>query len=351
MEFRELMEEELNIELFNDFDRFQEVRECWRKENGIWVIKQNSFTEQWKGEEYEVLVKCLKHTVTTGGVVFGCFLEGKLKGFASVEGVPLGMEGQYLDLSSLHVSRDLRGRKAGSRLFQMAAQWARIQGAGKLYISSHSSVETQAFYKSMGCEEAMECSREHVEREPCDCQLEYVLDRKVILYIAVSLDGYIADEAGGVDWLGGQDKAYKGDYGYGRFEKQVDTVIMGYRTYRQVVTELSPEAWPYPGKETWVLTHREMEDRTGIQFTGEPLDTLLSGLKKKEGKAVWICGGAQLVNQLMEKDLIDEYHLTLMPVLLGGGARLFEKTGKQILLKLVSSETENGVIDCIYRKR
>ena len=115
--------------------------------------------------------------------------------------------------------------------------------------------------------------------------------------------------------------------------------------------ELSPEVWPYSGKEAYVLTHKDIVDRPGIHFTREPLEHLLSVLKKREGKAIWICGGAQLVNQLMNKELIDEYHLTVMPVLLGGGIRLFEKTGKQVLLKLVSIETENGVIDCIYRKR
>ena len=351
MEFRELKAEELNRELFKDFDRFQEVKECWRKEKDAWVIKENPFTEQWRDEDYEVLVQCLKNTVNTGGVVFGCFLEGKLKGFASVESTPFGKENQYLDLSSLHVSKDLRGQKAGSRLFHLAAQWAGQQGAGKLYISSHSSVETQAFYKSMGCVEAGEYHREHVEKEPCDCQLEYGLERKVILYIGVSLDGYIADEEGRVDWLGGQVEAYEGDYGYRRFEETVDTVIMGYRTYRQGGMELSPEVWPYSGKEAYVLTHKDIVDRPGIHFTREPLEHLLSVLKKREGKAIWICGGAQLVNQLMNKELIDEYHLTVMPVLLGGGIRLFEKTGKQVLLKLVSIETENGVIDCIYRKR
>lgn len=176
MELRELREGELNRELFKDFDRFQEVKECWRKENGAWVVKENPFTEQWKDEDYEVLVKCLKNTIRTGGVVFGCFLNGKLKGFTSVEGTPFGKENQYLDLSSLHVSRDLRGQKAGSRLFKLVAEWAGKHGARKLYISSHSSVETQAFYKAMGCAEAREYDKEHVDREPCDCQLEYVLE-------------------------------------------------------------------------------------------------------------------------------------------------------------------------------
>ncbi len=175
MEYRTLKEDEIKRELFKDFDRFQEVKECWRKVNGTWVVKKNPFTEQWLNEDYEILVKCLRNTVCTGGVVIGAFLNGKLKGFASVEGTPLGKENQYLDLTSLHVSRDMRGQKAGSRLFKMAAEWARMKGACKLYISSHSSVETQAFYKAVGCVEAKEYDREYTEREPYDCQLEYVL--------------------------------------------------------------------------------------------------------------------------------------------------------------------------------
>lgn len=191
MEYREIKEKELNKELFFEFNRYQEVKECLRKVDGTWAAVKNPFTEQWRDEDYEVLIRCLKITINTGGVVFGAFLHGVLKGFASVEGVPLGKERNYLDLSSLHVSYDLRGKKTGRRLFQMASEWARLKGAQKLYISSHSSVETQAFYRAMGCVEAKEYDKEHVSREPYDCQLEYVLERKVVLYIGVSLDGYI----------------------------------------------------------------------------------------------------------------------------------------------------------------
>ena len=84
----------------------------------------------------------------------------------------IGGEHRYLDLSSIHVSQDMRGRGIGAELFLAAKAWARNKGAGRLYISAHSAVETQAFYKKMGCAEAEVYNQEHVSREPYDCQLE-----------------------------------------------------------------------------------------------------------------------------------------------------------------------------------
>lgn len=122
-----------------------------------------------------MLVSYLKNTIGTYGVVLGAFLDGKLKGFASVESTIIGSMGEYLDLSSIHVSFGARGKGIGKTLFNMAAKWAKDQGASKLYISAHSAVESQRFYEAMGCIEAAEYNEEHVKKEPCDCQLEYVL--------------------------------------------------------------------------------------------------------------------------------------------------------------------------------
>lgn len=83
--------------------------------------------------------------------------------------------GQYLELSGIHVSADHRGNGIGRKLMDCAKTWAKAQGAEKLYISAHSSVESQAFYKAMGCTEAEEYSRVHAEKEPCDCQLEVLI--------------------------------------------------------------------------------------------------------------------------------------------------------------------------------
>lgn len=175
MKYRELQYNEINVQLFKDFNRYQEVTHSWRKINGEWVIQENKFIDQWDKNDFEELVICLRTTTETGGVVFGAFDKGMLKGFASVEGIPLGMKQEYLDLTSLHVSSELRGKGIGSELFKLACTWAKKQRAKKLYISAHSSVESQGFYKSLGCIEAVEYDNSHIERAPNDCQLEYVL--------------------------------------------------------------------------------------------------------------------------------------------------------------------------------
>lgn len=175
IQYRAIGRKELTHGLFKEFERRQVVTDCYRRENGVWVIKSAPFIDQWGEEEYGILVECLKGTIDGAGVVFGAFQDGILKGFASVEGKPLGSRNQYRDLTCIHVSEDMRGRGIGRALFLTACRWAKDKGAGKLYISSHSAVETQRFYEAMGCVDAEEYSREHVEREPYDRQLECVL--------------------------------------------------------------------------------------------------------------------------------------------------------------------------------
>ena len=172
VQFRWISADMLCRDLFNDFVRRQVVTQCWRKENGQWVIKDVPFIDDWGEKEYAFLVSCLQNTLCTGGFVYGAFVQGKLKGFVSVEAGLFGGAQRYLDLSSIHVSQDLRGQGIGKALFLAAKEWARQQGAGKLYISAHPAVETQAFYKKMGCVEAEVYNQKHVEKEPCDCQLE-----------------------------------------------------------------------------------------------------------------------------------------------------------------------------------
>lgn len=175
--------------------------------------------------------------------------------------------------------------------------------------------------------------------------------RKVTLFIAMSLDGYIADEKGGVDWLAGQDPAAGDGDSYSRFVEGIDTVIMGWNTYHQVVTELSPDAWAYEGLESYVLTHKALPSQRGITFTDEGSEGLLRRLQARPGKGIWICGGAQVVRQLMEADLIDEYVISVIPVLLGGGVRLFEGGFSPRPLRLVGSRSENGIMELTYEKR
>lgn len=171
-EYRVLKENEIKRELFLHFKRHQVVTKCWRKIDDVWCIKDIAFVDDWTEDDYEKLIFCLKNTVKTGGLVLGAFSEEGLKGFTSVEAQPIGSRKEYLDLSSIHVSEDMRGTGIGRELFTRARSFAKEKGAEKLYISAHSAVESQAFYRAMGCVEAKEYDREHVMNEPCDCQLE-----------------------------------------------------------------------------------------------------------------------------------------------------------------------------------
>lgn len=168
-----LSEPQITRDLFRHFNRYQEVTKCWRREQGIWVLKEESFVEDWSEAQYEFLVKCLKNTVNTGGLVLGAFTEEKLVGFASVESRHFGSAGQYVQLSCIHVSNEFRGEGLGKQLFQYASYGAKKLGAEKLYISAHPAQETQAFYHTMGCVEAGEYDGELAEQD--DCQLEYAL--------------------------------------------------------------------------------------------------------------------------------------------------------------------------------
>ncbi len=171
-QYRNLYENEINRELFHSFIRHQNVTKCWRKENDKWIIKDAPFVDDWTEADYSILIACLKNTVRIGGYVYAAFYDGNLKGFVSVEPGLFGGEQKYIDLSSIHVSEDMRNKGIGKELFQAAKKWAKEKGAYKLYISSHSSVESQAFYKKMGCVEAKVYNQKHVIEEPYDCQLE-----------------------------------------------------------------------------------------------------------------------------------------------------------------------------------
>lgn len=175
IEYRFLEKQQLCRELFRNFIRRQVVELCLRREQGEWVVRPDPFVDDWSEEDYGFLIQCLRRTVDTGGCVIGAFSDGVLKGFVSVEAGLFGGENRYLDLSSLHVSADMRGKGLGRALLSKAAAWAAEQGAGKLYISAHSAVETQAFYRAMGCREAVLYHEGHVRSEPFDCQMEYVL--------------------------------------------------------------------------------------------------------------------------------------------------------------------------------
>ena len=175
--------------------------------------------------------------------------------------------------------------------------------------------------------------------------------RKVILYIGMSLDGYVADRHGSVGWLQG-DGSEKGHPGsYQEFIETVDSVVMGYRTYRQVISELSPGKWPYSGKKGYVLTHRRMEPVENVTFIRKNPVDFIAEMINQPGKNIWICGGASIANQLIAGDYIDRYHISVIPTILGDGIRLFGNYSAERPLQLVDTESYNGIVDLIYERR
>ena len=174
--------------------------------------------------------------------------------------------------------------------------------------------------------------------------------RKISLFIAMSLDGYIADSTGSVDWLQGQGDGEDIDT-YSEFIRDVDTILMGWNTYHQIVTELSPDEWIYRDFISYVITHNERTSSEKIRFVNrDPVD-LLKSLKKENGRNIWICGGANLVRQLVNQDFIDCYHITVVPTLLGSGVRLYENAKQEIKLKLLNIRSYNGMTELNYVRR
>ena len=175
--------------------------------------------------------------------------------------------------------------------------------------------------------------------------------RKVTLYIAMSLDGYIADRNGGVDWLDGQEEGSDTSDSYETFLQEIDTVVMGWRTYHQLVTELSPGKWVYQGLDSYVVTHRDLPSAGEIHFTQRPPCQLVRELRQGQGKGIWICGGGEVIAPLVREDLIDEYRIFVIPVLLGGGIRLFPEAEKAMALRLSEARRTGGIAELVYHRR
>ncbi|MCU0346999.1 MAG: dihydrofolate reductase family protein [Saprospiraceae bacterium] len=172
-------------------------------------------------------------------------------------------------------------------------------------------------------------------------------NRKLILYIAASLDGFIAKPGDDLSFLDAVQKEGE-DYGYAAFTSQVDTVIMGRKTFDWVFKVLNDV--PHPEKETFIITRtaREPIGRTQF-FTGDVVE-LLRGLKAKPGGVIYCDGGAQLANTLYKAGLLDEIIISVIPVLLGGGVRLFQEGIPERQLELVGSKAyESGMVQVHYR--
>lgn len=168
--------------------------------------------------------------------------------------------------------------------------------------------------------------------------------RKAKVYICMSLDGFIAGADGDMSFLALAEGG--GDYGYADFVDTVDTVIMGRITYEWVMNQV--DEFPHADKQTYILTRTPRPASGKISFwDGDPL-ALLARLKAQPGKTIFIDGGAKTVEVLAP--LVDEYIITVMPVLLGSGVRLFDATPYTPLKLLNSRSFETGLVQLHYVK-
>jgi dihydrofolate reductase len=154
------------------------------------------------------------------------------------------------------------------------------------------------------------------------------------LYIAQSLDGYIARPDGTIDWLRPFDDV---DYGYNAFIREIGTVVMGRASYDLA---RSFGDWPYQTMRSLVITSRPLDDAPPtVARVGADIPRLVTALRAAGDKDVWIMGGAQTINAFLKAEAVDRIDLFTLPVLLGGGVRLFEGTRPEAALRLLSTQT------------
>lgn len=165
--------------------------------------------------------------------------------------------------------------------------------------------------------------------------------RKIILFIASSLDGYIAKNDGSVDWL-----PVNCSSGYDEFYKSIDTVIMGKKTYDQVLTF---GAYPYKDKKSYVLTRNDTQSNDeNIQFVNN-VEKLTKNHLTSPGSDVWLVGGAEIITTFMNLGFIDEIILSIIPVVLGSGIPLFTNIEKEAKLQLIKTTEYDALVELHYK--
>ena len=175
-------------------------------------------------------------------------------------------------------------------------------------------------------------------------------ERKLLLYISMSLDGFIATKNDDLSWLSMVEKTGE-DYGYAEFNTRVDTYLVGRKTY-DIVLKLTGGIFPQASlHKCYIITRQHRESENGVTFYNGDLETLIHNLKAEEGKHIYCDGGGEIVKLLMEKNLIDEYIISVIPIILGDGKRLFQGGTPHINIKAMpSKQFESGLVQLHYVK-
>jgi dihydrofolate reductase len=167
---------------------------------------------------------------------------------------------------------------------------------------------------------------------------------EVIYYVAMSVDGYIATADGGVAWL----EPYHEDHGYQSFYDSIDALLMGSRTYEQVLTFGD---WPYQDKPCWVFSQRPLEaSREDVILTDQTAEKVLGELGTRDLQRAWLVGGAVLAASFRAVGLITEFIVSVIPTILGDGIPLFGAAGPEERLHLIESAPfKDGIVQLRYR--
>nr|WP_294928700.1 dihydrofolate reductase family protein [uncultured Flavobacterium sp.] len=175
--------------------------------------------------------------------------------------------------------------------------------------------------------------------------------RKLSLFIATSLDGYIAKPNDDLSFLKLVEKEGE-DYGYKDFTETIDTIIIGRRTYDYVIKEIGASHYDNGERNVYVITRTERPNLGKITFYTGNLTEFVQQLKSENGKNIYCDGGAEVINELLKHDLIDELIISVIPVLLGDGTRLFKDGRPEQLLEFVKAKTfDTGLIQLNYKRK
>jgi len=172
--------------------------------------------------------------------------------------------------------------------------------------------------------------------------------RKVVLFIAMSLDGYIAAKEDSLEWLFQVEG--EGDNGYSEFYETIDTIILGRRTYDWII-EKEGDNFPYKDAKCYVYSNSYNGKNEFVEFINEDPVSFIRRLKEDAGKNIWIVGGGNLLQDFIKQDLVDEFIITVAPVLVGSGIPLFHNIDMQKELQLLGIKRYNQFAELHYVRK
>lgn len=175
--------------------------------------------------------------------------------------------------------------------------------------------------------------------------------RKISLFIAASLDGYIAKPNDDLSFLKLVEKEGE-DYGYKEFTDTIDTLIIGRKTYDYVLKEIGSSHYDNGQRDVYVITRTERPKAGRTTFYSGSLAELVKQLKSENGKNIYCDGGSEIINELLKDDLIDEFIISVIPILLGNGKRLFKEGIPEQKLEFITVKTfDTGLIQLHYKRK